>query len=333
MISATKPQLRMFSKQRFYRGLNRSFRGNGWSIIWDACITTANFISRAFVKTSSQKETLDLLKHEHGCYMNPAIRSSQNIRAMYDAIDVHGSFASKRPYCLAFEWMDCTLKDVCSISHRLDSVLHQSIARAILGALDTLKSQRLVHTDIKNDNILISGLDGSSPVVKLGDLGLVRSEGFNEYPVQPFAMRAPEVWSGIGCFPCSDVWAFAVALFDWISPCTFGINDMPDGHWPQPWAMAKLLRIFPGSVTIHATDPNYQGYFRIAKLIEKSGYGDSTDSKCFETLSFGEELKKLDIPPALANFFRYLLQVDSKQRPTAIDALKSQQFHYLGGKN
>lgn len=109
----------------------------------------------------------------------------------------------------------------------------------------------------------------------------------------------------------------------------FGANDMPQGHWPQPWAMAKLLRLFPGSITIHPTDPDYQGYFRIAQLIEKSGCDESTELKCFETLSFEEELHQLSVSPTLAAFFRYLLVVDPMQRPTAIEALRSKQFHSL----
>ncbi|KAF2254518.1 kinase-like protein [Trematosphaeria pertusa] len=286
----------------------------------------------AVIKTTSEKKILDMLKREHDSYMNPAVRSSSHFRAMYDAINDYNSLTNETPYCLAFEWMDCTLKEVSSKSHRRNSALHKSISRAVLGALADLKSQRLVHTDIKNDNIFISSLDGPSPVVKLGDLGLsiLRPDGFNEYPVQPFAMRAPEVWSGIGCFHCSDVWAFAVTLFDWISPCVFGVNDMTPGHWPQPWAMAKLLRLFPRSVTVHPTDFDYKDYFKIAQLIERSGYSDSTEQKCFETLSFEEELGKMDIPPALSDFFRYLLVVNHERRPTAIEALRSPEFQRLG---
>ncbi|KAF2811180.1 kinase-like protein [Mytilinidion resinicola] len=283
----------------------------------------------AVIKTSSEKIILKTLKNEYNRHMNPAIRSSKHFRAMYDAVDIHNSSTNENPYCLAFEWMDCTLKDVCSGSHGRNSALHKNISGAVLGALADLESQQLVHTDIKNDNILISDLDGPSPVVKLGDLGLVRSEGFNRYPLQPFAMRAPEVWSGIGCFHCSDVWAFAVTLFDWIVPCVFGANDMPQGHWQEAWAMAKLLRLFPDSVKVHPTDPNYQDYFEIAELLEKSGYGDSVEPRYIGIGSFEEELKKMDIPLAVSDFLRYLFVVDYTRRPTAVDALKSQQFQRL----
>ena len=152
-------------------------------------------------------------------------------------------------------------------------------------------------------------------------------------------MRAPEVWSGRGCFHRSDVWAFAVTVSHPLFPSgicvtltgvAFRLDGyMPQGHWPQPWAMAKLLRLFPGSVTMHPTDANYQGYFRIAQLLERAGFDGGPDPSCFQTLSFEEELNKLSISPALAAFLRYLLAVDYMQRPTAAQALRSPQFKDL----
>ncbi|KAF2787819.1 hypothetical protein K505DRAFT_367024 [Melanomma pulvis-pyrius CBS 109.77] len=212
----------------------------------------------AVIKTTSEEELQRTLKREYDCYMNPAIHSSWNFRTMYDTIKMQGSSAYESPDYLAFEWFDCTLKDVSSESHKRNPVLHKSISKAVLGALADLKSQRLVHTDIQSDNILISGLNTPCPVVKLGGLGLTKPEGFSEFPVQPYAVRAPEVWSGLGCFHRSDMWAFAATLFDWISPRVFGTGDMPPHHWPQAWSMAKLERLFPDSVTEHPTDPNYQ---------------------------------------------------------------------------
>jgi hypothetical protein len=90
------------------------------------------------------------------------------------------------------------------------------------------------------------------------------------------------------------------------------------------------MRLFPGSVTVHPK-PCYQIYFKCATLLEQSGFGDSTDEKCFETLTFEEELTKLDGPPELLDFLRYMLVVDHKRRPTALDVLKSRQFQFLGG--
>jgi hypothetical protein len=93
--------------------------------------------------------------------------------------------------------------------------------------------------------------------------------------------------------------------------------------------MAKLLRLFPGSITVHPTIFDYQSDMKIAKMIEQAGCGDSTDEKCIEIQSFEEELGKLDIPLELSAFLRYIFVVDHERRPTALEVLRSQQFRCL----
>ena len=80
---------------------------------------------RAVVKTGSERRFLDMLKHEQDCYANTVIRSSSHFRAMYDALNI-GSDSSNNegPYCLAFEWMDCTLKDVSPRHCKQNPMLH-----------------------------------------------------------------------------------------------------------------------------------------------------------------------------------------------------------------
>jgi hypothetical protein len=90
-----------------------------------------------------------MLKHEHSRHINPVIRSSQHIRAMYEAINTESSSTTETPYCLAFEWMDVTLKDVSPETHGHNSVLHKNISKAVLGALAELQSQNLVHTGMR----------------------------------------------------------------------------------------------------------------------------------------------------------------------------------------
>lgn len=106
----------------------------------------ANFYFRAVIKTTSKQKGLEMLKREYECYQNAAVRSSWHLRALYDAIDVQRTTATGASYCLAFEWMDCTLKELSSEAHRRNCVLHKSISKAVLEALDVLKSEHLVHT-------------------------------------------------------------------------------------------------------------------------------------------------------------------------------------------
>ncbi|RMZ72446.1 serine threonine kinase [Pyrenophora seminiperda CCB06] len=255
------------------------------------------------IKTASEQKTFDFLKQEHKYYQNPAIQSSSYLRTLYEGIDIHESLTPESSYCLAFEWMDCTLEGLPSEKYGQSCILHKNISKAVLSAIDVLNSQHLIHT--------------------------VRPEDLSGITLQPQPMRAPEVWSGKGCFYSSDVWSFAVMLFDWIKPCVFGATYMPPHHWTGPWAMAKLLRLFPNSVTPHPTSHQYQAFLDIAEAIEASGRYGNTDEKCFETMSFEEELGKLSIPPSLAAFLRYLFVVDHTQRPTAAQALRSSEFQHL----
>jgi hypothetical protein len=94
--------------------------------------------------------------------------------------------------------------------------------------------------------------------------------------------------------------------------------------------MAKLLRLFPGSLTMHPADTDAQGYFRIAELMEKLGMRGNMDAKCFETLTFEEELVKLDVPVVVKDFLRSMLVVDYTKRPSARKVLDSEEYRRLG---
>jgi hypothetical protein len=52
------------------------------------------------------------------------------------------------------------------------------------------------------------------------------------------------------------------------------INDMPQHHWPQPWVMAKPLRLFFDS-TMHPTDSTVKG---TSGLPSRSSSQDTTES-------------------------------------------------------
>jgi hypothetical protein len=102
-------------------------------------------VFRAAIKTTDKLDVLDMLKREHSYYMKPTIRSSRYIRTMYEEINGHSSPTTEIPYCLAFEWMDCTLKDVPPESRGHNSFLHKIVSKAVLNVLANLKSQQLVH--------------------------------------------------------------------------------------------------------------------------------------------------------------------------------------------
>ena len=77
-----------------------------------------------------------------------------------------------QPQAMVFEWMDTDLWQLPSKPFRSGSLLPRIIARSVLEALVVFDSEDGVHADVNPNNIFISGANGPSPIVKLGDLGV-----------------------------------------------------------------------------------------------------------------------------------------------------------------
>ncbi|XP_073724075.1 obscurin [Misgurnus anguillicaudatus] len=124
----------------------------------------------------------------------------------------------------------------------------------ILSAVDYLHSRRIVHLDLKSDNMLVSGQK-----VKIVDLGsaqqFIRGQALNiehikeitdnkGYIVLP---KAPEILEGQGVGPETDIWAIGVLAFIMLSA------DNPfhaDLNWERDRNIKKgkiqLSRCYPG---------------------------------------------------------------------------------------
>ncbi|KAG4431341.1 hypothetical protein IFR05_013173 [Cadophora sp. M221] len=182
---------------------------------------------------------------------------------------------------------------------------------------------------IKPENILVSGLENLRPTAKIGDLGLTATDRFNKYQVQPFAMRAPEIWRGYGCTHRSDVWSLAAAVLAWAKPGTLGVAGMKGGLWPQLWCMVKLMGVFPGWTALPATSCMNETAAIAAKDILGAKDPDRPDEQYVKVRSLDEELQSVNISAETANMLRYLLITDPGNRPEAADALASPEFQAL----
>lgn len=114
---------------------------------------------------------------------------------------------------MVLEWMDTDLWNARMHSRCHDPKLQRLVAKSVLEALVVFADIQGTHTDINPNNVLLSGLDTSTPVVKVGDLGNLCGEGIDWVRLQGLAIRAPEVWSGLGCWPASDVWSLGVTVY------------------------------------------------------------------------------------------------------------------------
>jgi serine/threonine protein kinase len=154
--------------------------------------------------------------------------------------------------------------------------------------------------------------------------------GYSKSRMQPYALRAPEVWQGLGCSPASDIWALAVTLFDWIKPNIFGISDKKPELWPEEWAMAKLMRIFPDWTVSKLTKDVYQSEYNLAAKILIARDVDDPSEPYFDAKSLDEYLAEMEIYPELADFLRYLFVLDPSKRPSAEEALAAEELRRIG---
>jgi len=130
------------------------------------------------------------------------------------------AFETATSYVFAQELAPCgDLLGAVSPPHRggLGETRTKRVARQLAAALAFLHARRLVHRDVKPENVL--PYDAGCRLVKLGDFGVARRSGTVVCRVcAGTAYTAPEVCSRqLGhtyrVDPTTDVWAFGVVLF------------------------------------------------------------------------------------------------------------------------
>ncbi|CAP97567.1 hypothetical protein PCH_Pc22g02790 [Penicillium rubens Wisconsin 54-1255] len=199
----------------------------------------------------------------------PLVASAQCFRKMYDMIDES---------TIALEWLDTTLAELkyCPDMH------------------------------YKPVNILLSGIQTNA---KVADLGLGEQLSRSAKLLQPYAMRAPEVFLGKACTELSQVWAVAAMLLCWIKPGVLGAWDSPLLLLNNAWSMAKIQRLFAyWEISTSETD--------VLKATVESARCLSEVLELQSILHLDEETKKVEMPQQLRDLLRFILVPDPKLRPS-----------------
>lgn len=132
----------------------------------------------------------------------------KNIIEMLDAFETPSDF------CVVTEFAQGELFEILESDTSLSEEVVQTIAKQLVGALNYLHSNRIIHRDMKPQNILIAA-DGT---VKLCDFGFARAMSQDTFVLTsikgtPLYM-APELVQEKPYTPAVDIWSMGVILFE-----------------------------------------------------------------------------------------------------------------------
>ncbi|KAF1841096.1 uncharacterized protein K460DRAFT_398954 [Cucurbitaria berberidis CBS 394.84] len=244
----------------------------------------------AIIKAASPDDAYSglSLDREIWSYRLPGVYSAACFRQLYDVIDKS---------TIALEWLDTTLAEVKYQPDMRTFVLIKTFLNAALDSCVILADQKCVNT-----------------VYPAGD----------RIKVQPFAMRAPEVYLGKACTEPSQVWAVAAMLVCWIKPSILGVQDSPHFLLNEPWCIAKIKRLFP-SWEIPTAD-EVEGDILKATVTCSRRISRREEPPMQAILPFAEEMQKVDMPQQLRDLLGLMFVINPDKRPSASSILASREF-------
>lgn len=137
-------------------------------------------------------------------------------------------------------------------------------------------------------------------------------------------MPAPEVYEGRPCVHRSHIWACAAMLLCWMKPGVLGVAGNQFELFREAWRIAKIRRLFPDWSPSPVDDDIRQAEFQLSEeLIEDL----PPDIKNITSLE--DEMQTVHMLPEVRDLLRRLFIIDSKKRPSAAEALASEEFQAL----
>ncbi|KAK9831906.1 hypothetical protein WJX81_007961 [Elliptochloris bilobata] len=153
-------------------------------------------------------------------------KSEKDVRNLRQEIEILGNlrheniikmldwFETKTDFCVVTEFAHGELFEVLEDDQRLGEAEVQRIAKQLVQALHYLHSNRIIHRDMKPQNVLI----GANGVVKLCDFGFARAMSSNTVMLTsikgtPLYM-APELVQEMPYTEAVDLWSLGVILYE-----------------------------------------------------------------------------------------------------------------------
>ena len=222
--------------------------------------------------------------------------------------NIHYEPIKKKLY-LVFEYIKYDLrKYLKSLGKAMDPKIIKSFLKQLISGLLHCHSRRILHRDLKPQNLLINP---EEKVLKIADFGLARafSVPLREltHEIETLWYRSPELLLGIKTYDLGvDTWPLG---------CIFA--EMYLGHplFMGDCEIDQLFKIFQFLGT--PTEDNWPGFNKLPYY-----------KKNFPRFKKSDPMKVLkNMDPQGLNLLLKLLEVDPNKRITAIDALKHSYFN------
>ncbi|GMS87040.1 hypothetical protein PENTCL1PPCAC_9215 [Pristionchus entomophagus] len=233
---------------------------------------------------------------------------------------VHGQHV-----CLVFEPLTCNLLKLIERSNyqglEIDKV--RTIMRQVLQGLDFLHTKcKIIHTDIKPENILVKMVKGKISKVKIADLGNAcwTHHHFAD-AIQTKEYRSPEVLVGLEYGTGADIWSTACMAFEVaMGGYLFEPVEAPN-HSSEADHLAKITRMLgPILPEVYKEGAHWDEFFNEeGKLLHDSNINPRSWPLMMELLR--KQWNRVDVEQFCA-FLEPMLEIDQDNRGTAAQCLQ-----------
>uniref|UniRef100_A0A8D3E3D6 Protein kinase domain-containing protein n=1 Tax=Scophthalmus maximus TaxID=52904 RepID=A0A8D3E3D6_SCOMX len=164
---------------------------------------------------------LKIVKKEYAQYGKREVRFLERLRKLdphkNNLVLFNRHLLHNETFMLEFEMLNMTIDDlIMSCARPLHLSEIQVITQQMLVALNALRSRRIVHADIKPDNIMLVNHKLQPLKVKLIDFGMAHTVAELSLgdKIQYLSYRAPEVLLGLHLNEAIDMWALGCVMAD-----------------------------------------------------------------------------------------------------------------------
>ncbi|XP_028320904.1 homeodomain-interacting protein kinase 3-like [Gouania willdenowi] len=181
------------------------------------CIGEGKFgkVAKCRAHNSSKLVAVKILKKKYFQNVEEELSVLKTISSLnadhFNLVTFYEQFEYLGYKCLVFELLDV---DLLHLVRSLNVNLIRPIAKQLMVALQGLKAVKIIHTDIKPDNIMMVNIDESPFSVKLIDFGVAYpiSAAMTGLRLQPAGYRAPEICLGLPYSGAIDMWGVGCTL-------------------------------------------------------------------------------------------------------------------------